>query len=197
MSKVENYDAINNIEHIIYIDKPYLSFDYNSNEFSQNELELVVGNDKNIYTASSNNYIIKVAEYLGREISIKEVYKVGVLGSYINNIRLNDTYGIYESDDSNSNWTSNKFGFYVNNVNSNKVINLYEIESLDNNYYEIFINGEKTQSGYLKYGMNDVNIDLSNYIGKSVYIDIVLEKYQDASIDGRILGCIISNFREE
>lgn len=196
LSKVEKYDAINNIEHIIYIDKPYLSFDYNSNEFSQNELELVVGNDKYIYTASGNDYTIKVAEYLEKEISIKEVYKVGVLGSYINNIRLNDTYGIYESDNSNSNWTSNKFGFYVNNANSKKVINLYEIESLDNNYYEIFINGEKTQSGYLKFGMNDVNIDLSNYIGKSVYIDIVLEKYQDGSIDGRILGCIISNFRE-
>ena len=198
LSKVDKYDAINNIEHIIYIDKPYLFIEFNNDLFPNNEVSLYIDNEivsLNILE-SERNCTIKVSKYFGKSIILKESYKIGIDRSYIKNIELTNNYGIYDSNIYNSIWTSNKFGFYVNNVNSNKVINLYEIESLDNNYYEIFINGEKTQSGYLKYGMNDINIDLSNYIGKSVYIDIVLEKYQDASIDGRILGCIISNFRE-
>ena len=193
LSKISEYQAINDIENKVYIDKPYILISFNNTGFIYNEVSIYIDEDYlgTYETKELEEMIIRSEKYFNKEVVIKEVYKVGVEKSVIKGISITNAYGFYHD-----NWTNVEFGFYIDNVNQNIILDIYEIESLNDNNFDIYINGIKMQSGTIYSGMNEVEIDLSEYINQSVYIDFRLEKYQDKSVDGRILGCILSGYRE-
>lgn len=170
--------------------------------YSKSEIVNSIKYDPNIMSTLDNKTIytftkeecIEAIDYYNANGYLQYMYKYNEINESYNSLSTcNRVYGFYYDQYDGDRWTKQRFGFEFYIENPFLEIELYEPDELDKNTIEIWVNHKLMKQKELSVGFQKVAVDLTEYVGKTVFVSARLkDKYIDPE-NGKEVGTYINS----
>ena len=152
-----------------------------------------------VMSGGDNEITLDLYSYVGSDVEVKFVFENQIVSvtdkrelvAIYKGFADKNSYGLHNPEPSGSVFTKKNFGFVFNNVESNKKFKFYMPESVPDNPTKIYVNGALFLETYIREGITDILLDLSDYAGADVSVAFTLENTISSPGEQRELATLL------
>lgn len=152
-----------------------------------------------VMSGGDNEITLDLYSYVGSDVEVKFVFENQIVSvtdkrelvAIYKGFADKNSYGLHNPEPSGSVFTKKNFGFVFNNVESNKKFKFYMPESVPDNPAKIYVNGVLFLETYIREGLTDILLDLSDYAGTDVSVAFTLENIISGPGEQREIGSLL------